>query len=160
MKAAEAVAKAKTFQAAKAAVAEVKKAVETGKANPTSLKWEKVADIVELMKAVPLANNRLKRNVRATLFKRKSADNGADSTTLAVIGQGSIADTSQAKTPEQAKQWQEFCIKMRDAAAAVNKEVHAGDQPAAEKAMANLIKTCDTCHEVFHKEQVGKSGDE
>ncbi len=160
MKAAQAAANAKTFEAAKAAVAEVKKAAETGKANPGSLKWEKVADLPQLMKAVPLANNRLKRNVRASLFKRKSADNGADSATLAVIGQGSIADLSQAKNAEQEKQWQEFCIKMRDAAAAVNKEVRAGDQPAAEKAMATLIKTCDACHEVFHKEQVGKSGEE
>jgi hypothetical protein len=160
MKAAQAVAKAKSFEAAKAAVAEVKKAAETGKGNPTPLKWEKVADLVELMKAVPLVNNRLKRNVRPTAFKKKSTDNGADSATLGVIAQGSIADTSQAKGAEQEKQWQEFCAKMRDAAAAVNKEVHAGDQPAADKAMANLIKSCDTCHEVFHKDQVGKSGDE
>jgi len=160
LKAAQAVAKAKSFEAAKAAVAEVKKAAETGKGNPTSLKWEKVADLPELMKAVPLVNNRLKRNVRPTAFKKKTTDNGADSATLAVIGQGSIADLSQATSAEQEKQWQEFCVLMRDAAAAVNKVVHAGDQPAAEKAMATLIKTCDTCHEVFHKEQVGKSGDE
>ena len=109
------------------------------------------------MKAVPLVNNRLKRNVRETRFKKAAKDNAGDSATLAVIAQGSMADTSEAKTPEQEKQWYKFCEEMRDNAAAVNKAVRAADLAATTKAVEVLAKNCDNCHEVFHKDQVGKS---
>jgi hypothetical protein len=159
LKAAQGVAQAKDYALAKAAVGELKKATES-KSNPSQLKWAKEASLPELMKAVPLINNRLKRNVRPTAFKKKTNDNGADSATLAVIAQGSIADTSQAKTPEQEKQWIAFCVDMRNASAAVNKAVRTGDAAATTKGMAALTKSCDACHEVFHQAALGKTGEE
>jgi hypothetical protein len=98
-----------------------------------------------------LVNARLKRNLRGDKFKSKAKDNAGDAATLAVIAQGSIADTSEAKDDEGIKKWYGFCIQMRDAAAALNKAVHDGDKDAAEKAMEALNKSCDDCHEVFHK---------
>lgn len=151
VKAAQEVAKAKGLETTKNAVAELKKAAES-KGDPSSLKWEKVASLPDTMKAVPLINNPLKTGLRASAFKKKASANAGSSATLAVIAQGSMADTSEAKTPEQVKQWQEFCAQFRDAAATVNKAVHDGKQADAEKAMEALTKSCDDCHAVFHKE--------
>ncbi len=69
---------------------------------------------------------------------------------IAAIGQGSIADTSEAKTAEQAKQWQQFAIAMRDDAGEVNAAIHKVDAAAAARAMKKLTQSCEDCHAVFH----------
>jgi len=157
LKAAREVAKAKGFEAAKTAVAGLRKAAESSGGDVSQLKWEKVADLPETMKAVPLVNNRLKRNIREKQFKKKAKDNSGDSATLAVIAQGSMADTSAAKTPEQEKQWYKFCEEMRENAAAVNKAVRKADLAATTKAVEVLTKSCDNCHEVFSPTAIGKA---
>jgi len=50
------------------------------------------------------------------------------------------------------KKWFGFCVQMRDAAAGLNKAVHAADAAAADKALSALNQSCDDCHAVFHKE--------
>lgn len=157
-KAAQELAQAKGFSAAKAGVAAVKKALESTDGKPADLKWVKAASLEELMKQVPLINNRLKRNLRGASFKKKAASNSGDAATLAVIAQGSMADTSEAKNPEDIQKWYNFCVQMRDAAAGVNKAVRAGDQAAADKAMGALNQSCDDCHAVFHKEAPKEAG--
>ena len=152
MKAAQELAAAKDYAAAKAGVEAVRKAAEGKGGDAAQLKWTKVASLPELMKAVPLINSRLKRNLRQTAFKRKAKDNAGDSAVLAVIAQGSMPDTSEAKNPGDAEKWYKFCLQMREASAALNKAVHDGKLDAAEAAMKNLNKSCDDCHEVFHKE--------
>ena len=159
IKAAQELAAAKDFAGAKAGVEALKKAAES-KDGAAELKWAKVASLPELMKQVPTVNTRLKRNTRAAAFKKKVKDNGGDSAVLAVIAQGSMADVSEAKGDEaKVKQWYELCGRMRDEAAAVNAAVHAGNRSAAEKSMKAMNKTCDDCHEIFHKEAVGKSAE-
>jgi hypothetical protein len=155
MKAAQQLAGAKDYQAAKSGVAAVKKAMED-KGDASDLKWAKSASLPELMKQVPLVNNRLKRNFAGDKFKKKAKDNAGDSATLAIIAQGSMADTSEAKTDENVKKWYGFCVQMRDAAAAVNKAVHAGDKDAAEKAMSALAQSCEDCHAVFKEKEKKK----
>ncbi len=157
-KASQELAKAKGFAAAKAGVAAVKKSLESTEGNPADLKWVKAASLEELMKQVPLVNSRLKRNLRGANFKKKASSNAGDSATLAIIAQGSMADTSEAKTPEEIQKWYGFCVQMRDAAAGLNKAIHAGDQAAAEKAMSALNQSCDDCHAVFHTEAAKESG--
>jgi hypothetical protein len=151
LKAAQELAKAKGFAATKAGVAAVKKALDSKEGNPAELKWVKSASLPELMKQVPLVNSRLKRNLRGEKLKSKAKDNAGDSATLAVIAQGSLADTSETKSADQVAKWYGLCVQMRNAAAGLNKAVHDGDAKAAEKAMSALNQSCDDCHEVFHK---------
>ena len=156
IQAAQEVAKAKGFAATQKGVAAVKKALETTAGSPAELKWVKSAALPELMKQVPLVNTRLKRNLRGEKFKTKAKDNSGDAATMAVIAQGSLADTSEAKSDEEATKWFGFCAQMRDAAAALNKAVHAKDSAAADKALANLNQSCEDCHAVFKKSEVAK----
>jgi hypothetical protein len=159
IKAAQELAKAKGFAATKDGVAAVKKALAETGGDAGELKWVKIASLPELMKQVPMVNNRLKQNVRGEKLKSRAKLNAGDSATLAIIAQGSLADTSEAKTPEDVKKWYGFCIQMRDAAAAVNKAVHAGDKEAADKAMEALAQSCEDCHAVFKtKEEKKKEG--
>ncbi len=157
VKAAQELAKAKGFAAAKAGVAAVKKALESTEGNAAELKWVKSASLDDLMKQVPLINSRLKRNLKGDKLKSKAKDNAGDSATLAVIAQGSMADTSEAKNDEDVKKWFGFCVQMRDAAAALNKAVHSADNAGAEKALSALNQSCDDCHAVFHKEGTKES---
>ncbi len=158
-KAAQELANAKGFAAAKAGVAAVKKALDATEGNPGELKWVKAASLPDLMKQVPLVNSRLKRNLRGPKFKSKAKDNSGDAATLAVIAQGSMADDSEAKkNNEDVAKWYGFCIQMRDAAAALNKAVRDKDQEASDKAMSALNQSCDDCHAVFHKGAEKESG--
>jgi hypothetical protein len=160
VKASQDLAKAKGFAATKAAVAAIKKALEATDGNAAELKWVKSASLPDLMKQVPLINSRLKRNLRGPKFKSKAKDNAGDATTIAVIAQGSLADTSETKNADEVKKWHGFCIQMRDAATGLNKAIRAADQAAADKALGALNQSCDDCHAVFHKEAEKESGKE
>jgi hypothetical protein len=149
IKAAQELAKAKEQAAAKDGLAAVKKAMEATGGVTSSLKWGKAADLEELMKQVPLVHGRLKRNLKGDKFKSKAKDNAGDAATLAIIAQGSLADTSAAKKNEDTPKWYGFCAQMRDAAAALNKAVHAKDQEAADTALSKLNQSCEDCHAVF-----------
>ncbi len=160
IKAAQQLAEAKDYASAKAGVEAVKKAAQS-QGGSAPLKWEKVASLEQLMKAVPTIDSRLRRNVRTERnFKKRAEDNAGDSAVLAVIAQGSIADTSEAKDPAQVAQWYKFCEQMRGAAAKVNSLVHAGKFDEIKAAMKDLEKSCHDCHEVFHKEALEKVGKE
>lgn len=160
IKAAQQLAEAKDHASAKAGVEAVKKATQA-QGGSTPLKWEKLASLEQLMKAVPTIDSRLRRNVRTERnFKKRAQDNAGDSAVLAVIAQGSVADTSEAKDASQVAQWYKFCEQMRDAAAKVNSLVHAGKFDEIKAAMKDLEKSCHDCHEVFHKEALEKVGKE
>jgi CRISPR/Cas system-associated endonuclease Cas3-HD len=161
IKAAQDLGKAKSYAAAKAGVEALKKAAESKEGDASKLKWEKLASLPELMKQVPLVNNRLKRNSRTEKsFKTKSKDNAGDSAVLAVIAQGSMADTSAAKDDGQVKKWQEFCEQMRDISASINAAVREGKFDAADKGIRALSKNCDDCHDVFSPEAKKKAAEE
>ena len=109
-----------------------------------------MASLPELMKQVPLINTKLKRYVKPEKFKKKAKDTAGYTAVIAAIAQGSMADTSETKKPEQVKQWYGFSAAMRDDAGAVNAAIHQGDEPAAAKAMKKLHQSCEDCHAVFH----------
>ena len=150
MKAAQAVAATKDFASAKKAVADLQQAAANNGAVKAELKWEKVASLPELMKQVPLINTKLKRNVKPEKFKKKAKDTAGYTAVIAAIAQGSIADLSETKSPEQVKQWYKFSAAMRDDAGEVNAAIHKRDEPAAAKAMKKLAQSCEDCHAVFH----------
>ena len=67
MKAGEEAAKATTYAAAKAALADARKAIASPPAGGRALSWDQAsASLPELMKQVPLINARLKRNLRTS----------------------------------------------------------------------------------------------
>lgn len=152
--AAREVAAAKDYAAIKAAVDKLQAAAGTGPAG--ALKWEKLASLDQVMKEVPVINTKMKRHLAPKNFKKKTKDLAVQSAALAVIAQGSIADTSKAKDDAQVKQWADFCVKMRDTAGELNKAIHAGDQAAATAANKRLAQSCDDCHAVFKPEEKGK----
>jgi len=149
------VAAAKDYAATKAA-ADKLQAAAGGKGPAAGLKWEKMASLDQLMKEVPLINTRMKKLLVPKKFKTRTKDLAGYSAALAVIAQGSMADTSKAKGDAQVKQWADFCVVMRDAAGALNKAVHASDQAAASAANKRLAQSCDDCHAIFKPEEKDK----
>jgi hypothetical protein len=148
VKAAQALAEAKDISSAKKAFAAVKEAAAS-KGKPDELKWEKVASLPALMKQVPTINTKLKTAVKPAKFKAKAKDSAGIAAVLAAIAQGSMADTTETKSPEQVKQWIKFCEEMRDAAAATNQSIRDGDVEATAKNMKKLGQNCEDCHKVF-----------
>ncbi len=148
--AANKIAAATEFAAAKAAGDELSAAL-TSKGDPSSLKWQKVASLKELMEQVPLINSSLKRGLRR--FEREAEDIGVDAAALAVLAQASMANYDETDNPNAADQWFAFCAAMRDAAAKINKAAHEGNEDAVNAAVEEMTKACDDCHAVFHKEE-------
>ena len=145
---------AKDYASAKTAFA----ALESAKASsgdPSSLKWEKVASLKELMQQVPLVNSRLKRNMRR--FERQADAIAVDAAVIAAISQASVTNLDETSKPNEAEKWFTYCADSRDAAAAINKAAKAKNQADAEKALAAMTKSCDDCHAVFHPEAIGKT---
>lgn len=166
-KAAQTLAAAKDFAAAKEGVAAVKAAAASTDGDPAALKWEKVASLPELMKAVPLINTRLKRYIKEgkeDRAKKAAAKLAGYAAVLGVIAQGSMANADETEQPTEVEKWQAFCVQMRTAAAAVNSGIRqfGGDGEAATfestmGAMKQLAQSCDDCHAVFHPESESES---
>ena len=152
IKAAQAVSTAKGFAATKAAVADLKAAM-TSEGDPSTLKWSKVASMPELMAQVPLINTKLKRYARGSRMKKKADDLKGYTAVIAAIGQASMANAGDTEKPTETTKWYAYCAQMRDAAAAVNKAVAAGDADKVKSAMKDLQQSCDDCHAVFHEEE-------
>ena len=146
-----------TFDAAEKAVAELEKSLTASPAQ-VELKWEKVASLKPLMKAVPYINNVVKRNLRNEAALKKGAPKVVQGTAvLAVIGQGSVPNADETTKPASADQWKKLCFDFRDAALDVNEKTGAYIEGKAtfddvDAAFETLSETCNTCHEVFFHE--------
>jgi hypothetical protein len=156
MKAAGELAAAADLAAAKKGVAALKDAVDGKLKAEAELQWVPVASLPELMKQVPLINTKLKRYVKPAKFKAKAKDTAGYAAAIAAIAQGTIADVSAVKKPEQVKQWHDFMAIMRDHAGSVNAAIRKGDEPAAAAEMKKLQQSCEDCHAVFHPEAAEK----
>jgi hypothetical protein len=156
IKAAQALAATTDYQSAKKAFDAVKAAADGKLPGQGELKWEKTASLPELMKQVPNINTKLKRNIKGAKFKSKAAETAGYTAAIAAIAQGSMADASAAKNPQEINKWYEFSAAMRDSAGAANAAIHAGNEPAAAEAMQKLAKSCTDCHTVFNPEAILK----
>jgi hypothetical protein len=163
LKAAQQLAAASDYAAAKAAVEAVKAATASTDGDPAQLKWEKVASMKPLMKAVSPISTRLKRPLRSESRAKKAVDDMAGyAAVLAVIGQGSLPDCGETDKPNEVGQWQAFCVDLRDKAAAANAAVRKFEQegtPESFEALGNAIKvtlqqSCENCHAVFKPDAV------
>ncbi len=111
--------------------------------------WEPVADIAELMKAVPIINNQMRRGIQSRRFAHSAERTAVYAAALAAVAQASLVDDSYCGDEEDFAKWQKLCAEMRDGAAAAARAVRAGDQEEAKRQAANIVKTCDACHEDF-----------
>ena len=153
VKAAQQVAAAQDYAAAKAGVDAIKAAIGAKAGGADGLKWEKVAALGELMEAVPALNTKLKGSLRKEKrFKKKAQTVAGYAAVIAVIAQGSMANSADTDLPQEADKWFKHCAEMRDAAAKVSQACVKKDHAAAKEAMDKLQETCHTCHDVFHKE--------
>jgi hypothetical protein len=135
------------FATATAAQAELKQCLES--ASDESVEWTPVADLPQLMKQVPIVNNKLRSGVSGIRFKRLLDQNAGQAATLAAIAEASSHDKTYCSGEDEEALWAAICGNMRDAAAEVNAAVRKQDQEAAKAGLARLITTCDQCHEKF-----------
>lgn len=108
-----------------------------------------VADLVQLMKQVPIVNNSVRSGVTGPRFARLKEKTAQAASTLAAIAEVSAYDESYVGDDEEKALWMKICFEMRDASAAVAKATRAGDQETAKKELDRLVKTCDDCHLKF-----------
>lgn len=152
IKAAQELAAAKDYTSAKAGVDAVKAAMAAKAGGEADLKWEKAASLAELMKAVPTINTKLKGTLKnESRFKKSAKKATGYAAVLAVIAQGSMANSGDTEKPEEADKWYKYCADMRDTAAAVAAASGKKDHAAAKAAMDKLQESCHVCHEVFHE---------
>jgi hypothetical protein len=151
-KAAADLAKVKDFAAAKQGV-EAVKAAAGGKGTGAAVTWAQGTDVNldAVYKQAQTVINSLKRYTKGPRFKKSVKETAGFSAVLAVVGQGVMVNTKEAKGDDQ--QWYKFSAEMRDAAAETNKAIHAKDEAATEAAVKKLNKSCEDCHAVFHKEE-------
>jgi hypothetical protein len=152
--AAQALAKADSYAAAKQALDELKQAARAkppadSPAPPTQ--WKPVAPLGLLMKEVPIVNSSLKRAVQGERFKSQTKISAAAAAALAAIAQEAATDHDAIKKPADLPKWEEYCAEMRDAAGRVNRAIHASNAADTEQAMAQLAQSCDHCHRAFRK---------
>lgn len=140
---------AKDYAKSKAAMAELETALAaTG--GGEKLAWKPVADVAQLMKQVPIVNNNLRRGVEGRRFAREIDKNASYAATLAAIAQAAAFDTTYCADEAEEAKWRELSTALRNASAAVGKQVRAGDQEAAVKALEAVETSCTNCHEAFN----------
>jgi hypothetical protein len=111
--------------------------------------WKPVAELAQLMKQVPIVNNKLRSGVTGKRFDRTIDQNAGYAATLAAIAEASQFDTAYCSSKEEEGKWAKICIEMRDAAAEVRNAVRSKDQSTAKSGLDKLVKTCDDCHHAF-----------
>ena len=154
MVAAEKLADAQDYTAAKSALESLHAAME-GKGEPgaeaATAKWACVAPMDQLMKQVVNLNNRIKRGMRR--FDKQKEEQARDAAVLATIAEAFVFDAESVAEPAELDRWYQLCGEMRDAAGELNAHARAADKAGAEAALLKLANSCDDCHEAFRIEQ-------
>jgi hypothetical protein len=155
--AAKKVAATKDYAGAKAAVADLKAAVEGKNKSSAELKWTDVASLGPFWNQAE--SLKIKLPSKPEKFKAKTAP--GNTAMLALIGQAAIfrpvaQKPEELKTPADYKKWDDFSIQMRDLAAAANKDAHNNDAAAVVAGKDKLDKNCNDCHALFRKEEPKK----
>jgi hypothetical protein len=135
------------YASAKASLESLKKSFQSPVAG--EVKWEPVAELGQLMKQVPIVNNKLRSGVTGRRFDRMIDQNAGHAASLAAIAQASQFDTAYCSSKEEESTWVKICLDMRNAASEVATAVRKKDQSAAKTGLEKLVKTCDDCHHSF-----------
>ncbi len=154
IKAAQATAESASFASAKTNIAALKAALKSTEGG--LLNWDaKVASMKQLMVQVPLLDGKIKTGMRRLSATTKDAL-AANATTIAVLCQASIPYVADTEAPAEEDKWVEACVAGRDAAASLATALDAADKTASQVAYDAMTKTCDKCHETFHKAGLAK----
>ncbi|MCL2116967.1 MAG: hypothetical protein FWH27_00925 [Planctomycetaceae bacterium] len=143
-----------TYAEAKAAVAGIAQATQES-GDSSTLSWSKIVALKPAMKAVPVVNSGVSRNMRNELTLKKGIARVCEGTaTLAVIVHGSIANADETIKPAEAELWKKQCELFRDMALETNKMAHdfeAGNVSfgTLRSQYDKLNESCDACHEHF-----------
>lgn len=146
------VARAKSYDEAKAGLAALKAAYEgkAGAAKPEA-EWNKLCRLGALMKEVNKRNGKLRRSTR--LIPPNTDEAARDASVLAVLGLAAHDDTHEVKDAAQIPEWQkfskEFSAQMTATAAALKKK----DKEAAGDAFKKANTACNDCHAKFRKDE-------
>ncbi len=156
--AAQNAAQVQDLPSAKAAVGEIKAALNTS-GDPSSLQWTKVARLSPLMKkGLPNIIQEMKRlgGRENTITRKGNLDKViGDSATLAVIALGCRPNVDETLAPNEDDLWREYCGRLYEAAfrvnqAAVSLREGTGKYADYSAAFEDLNKTCNTtCHKTF-----------
>ena len=121
-----------------------------------TLEWVKVADLQQLMKAVPSIDSKVKLFLRSesTLVKRGMTSVPQNCTELAVIGKGALANSADTIKPEAVTEWKLFNDEYVAASLGLRAKVLGLGEGTAtfdevKAAYTELEDTCNKCHEIF-----------
>lgn len=115
------------------------------------LSWDApVADIVLLMKQVPIVNDKVRRGVNdKRRFKRNAKKTAQKAVTLAAIAHISMMNTDYCGDEDDEKAWKKICVDMRDACADIYTALMENDQAKAKAGNKRVVESCDACHHRF-----------
>lgn len=148
VKAAQELAKAADYQATKAAYADLEKAL-AGEGSGGELKWEKVADLGQVMKQVSVTNAALKRGLQPARIKSQAKTTTGQAAALAAIANMLLFDTHEVKNEADLPAWYEYSVEFRDSAGALNAAIKTGQTAKVSAALKRMSNSCETCHKKF-----------
>jgi hypothetical protein len=150
--AAQQLAKADGFEAAKQAQTQLAQAL-AGQAQPVALpSWSKLASQLEVMEASEDIFTRLRTSLKRMDPARRK-QNMERAAVLVALGEASLYDTHEVKDPAQLPQWYTMCAELRTSAAELSAKIKAGDRMGVTDALKRVDKSCDDCHKVFTPEK-------
>lgn len=115
-----------------------------------NLSWgTRVGSLAELMRSVAIYDSEIQGKMEK--FRGLDAASGR-AIALAALFQGLTANASETIAPERSIEWQEFCMKSRDASYYLFITLDARDRKHSPKNLATLHETCTACHAEFRKE--------
>jgi cytochrome c556 len=149
MKAAQQLAKAKDYAAAKLAQTAIDDALAGKGPSQPAPAWGKVAAQGQVMKEASDINTRLRNSLRRFDLRRLD-QNARAAATLAAVAQATMYDTHEVSNPAQLPNWYEFCTEFRSATGELLAKIRARDKAGSNAALDRVTKSCEACHKVFY----------
>jgi hypothetical protein len=149
LKAAQQLAKAKDFAAAKLAQAAIDDALAGKGPSEPAPAWGKVASQGKVMKEASDINTKLRNSLRRFDLKRLD-QNARAAATLAAIATATMYDTHEVSNPDQLPKWYDYCTEFRNATGELVAKINAKDKAGSSAALDRVTKSCDGCHFTFN----------
>jgi cytochrome c556 len=149
LKAAQQLATAKDYAAAKSALAAIDDALAGKGPSEPAPAWGKVAGQGQVMKEASDINTKLRNSLRR--FDPKRLDqNARAAATLTAIATATMYDTHEVSNPDQLPKWYDYCTEFRNATGELLAKIKAKDKAGSGAALDRVIKSCDGCHYTFN----------
>lgn len=144
------IARAKTYEDAKAALPKLQAALKGESSGAAAeFNWAKLTRMHPAMEEMNQRSSQLRRVLR------RPKDPAADSRhalAIAVLAVATHADTHEVKNPADTPKWHAFAAQLQQHFSDTAAKIQAKDTAAANTAFLAGMATCKECHEVFHNE--------